>query len=198
MEKEPRLFVGADPDMHSQSIVVIDENGILKKIAIVKVHRRITGQEAIIAMAGELADRDFGAFRSTATAIESQEIAYTAREGRNPRSLLMLANVSGILLAQAARVCVTLYLPTPQAWKGSISKKIHQARVCKKMGWEFVTKSDYVIPSVDLSGVEVTGKLNSSDWKHILDSVGLALYARDTFLKAERRNKILQEINHDE
>lgn len=193
-----RLFIGADPDMHTQSLVVVDEKRKLRKIVQIKISRDIIGREAICAMAEAVASLGPDVIPAcTASAVESQEIAYTTKQGANPRSLLLLANVSGILLTKLYARCPLVSLPTPQMWKGSIPKKIHQARICKKMGWQYKVRSGYVVPDVDLDKVEIVGKLNPSDWKHILDSIGLALWVRSEFLKTERREAVLKEIRND-
>lgn len=197
--KQNRKFIGADPDMHSQSFVMVDEANKLRRIIQIKISSKLTGREAICAMADQVSHLESGSIPwCTAAAVESQEIAYTTKQGANPRSLLLLANVSGILLTKLYGRCPHVSLPTPQAWKGSIPKKIHQARICKRMGWDYTERSGYVVPSVDLRDVDIIGKITSSDWKHILDSVGLALWAREMFLKQERREKVLEDIRHEQ
>lgn len=186
-------FLGADPDMHAQSIVTIDNDLNLVRLVMLKVSSRTTGIDAVGAMLDQLGnllpDWVFGAH---AAAVEGQEIVYTARSGKNPRSLLHLAYVSGGLVAKVSPGCMHTELVMPQKWKGSIDKLIHQRRICRKMGWEYKEADGYVIPDVDLDDVNTCGKINPGDWKHIMDSVGLALWARDEYIKRERKKRHLK------
>jgi len=187
-------FMGADPDMHCQSIAIIDAELNLISLAVVKVKAAYTGTDAILHMADLITSLPDSCFSGCqAAAVESQEIAYTAKDGRNPRSLMLLANISGILVGQFSVFCHDIYLPAPQAWKGSVAKLMHQKRVCKRMGWEYTVRKDYVVPKDALTYTDVIGKVNDGDWKHIIDSVGLGLWAQSQYEKQQRIERFKNE-----
>lgn len=112
--------------------------------------------------------------------VEGQEISYTARSGGNPRSILFLATTAGGWLSQASDLATGKVLfPTPQKWKGTVPKRIHQSRIYKKLGIpsEVVgkDKNAYARP-VSTPDVLGANELNKADWKHVGDAAGLALW----------------------
>lgn len=84
-------------------------------------------------------------------------------------------------------------IPNPHTWKGDAHKHVHQARLCKKLGWKYTKrgssdKTKYCVPSEH--DIEHVGEdVNPGDWKHILDAVGLALYGLDHHLMLDRRTR---------
>ena len=187
-------FIGADPDLQTLSLAAVDENSVLREVLVIKNPKGLKGRPAAVELIKQL--WLYGHYIPsmaglvTAVAVESQEIAYSARSGANPRSLLLIAPISGALvyLGCSALACDHVYLPTPQAWKGSVPKQIHQARIFRQLGWEYEEKAGYCCPA---PGYEkkldylkcFNGKLNPGDWKHITDSIGLALWAKAGYEK---------------
>lgn len=194
-------FIGIDPDLHNTAIAGVDEGGKLLFLKVASVPKNIKGSDAVPFMAYEVrrALRGLSLAFHTYGVVESQEIAYTARMGVNPRSIIPLAQVAGACVAELIPVrkegAASVTVVSPQAWKGSVPKHIHQARTCKRMGWEFQTagtgKNQYCVPipaSMNLGCQDVYyGNITrESDWKHLLDAIGLALWLRD---KVEGRRK---------
>ena len=194
-------FIGADPDLQTLSLVAVDENSVLREVLVIKNLKGLTGRPASVELIGQLMahgsiypwfDHDVGAM-----AVESQEISYTAKTGANPRDLLLIAPISGALVAVGKLLeAEEVYLPTPQAWKGSVKKWVHHRRIFTKMGWECLEKKGYCCPAPGyeekLDYIECfNGKINPGDWKHITDSVGLALYAKAEYDKAKRKREVL-------
>lgn len=183
------VFIGVDPDLHATAIAILDGRGYVRDIHLTKVHDSIKGQDAVIAtveqvrdIVGLLREPDPIDSAKTWVVVESQEVSYSAKQGANPRSMIPVAQVAGIamgLLATLDRTSVSLALP--QKWKGSVPKHIHQARIAKMMGWEYRIaggKQPYVVPKPPRSFPGM-GKCTDSTWKHAMDAVGLALYARE-------------------
>lgn len=199
-------FIGADPDLQTLSLATVDENSVLCEVMVIKNLKGLKGREAAVELIGQLVHHGYSmpclSHPVAAMAVESQEIAYTAQSGANPRSLLTLAPISGALVfiahcADAERV----YLPAPQKWKGSVQKIDHHRRIFKRIDWEYEEKSGYCCPvpgyEKDLDFVKCfNGKLNPGDWKHITDSVGLALYAKAEYEKAKHKKMILERAGH--
>ena len=194
-------FIGADPDLHTLSLAAVDENSVLRGVLVVKNLKGLTGRPAALGLIGQLVscgDRfPWLDDPVAAMAVESQEISYTAQSGANPRSLLLLAPISGALvflgnLLEAEEV----YLPAPQAWKGSVKKQAHHKRIFGRIGWECQEKAGYCCPApgyeANLDYIKCfNGKLNPGDWKHITDSVGLALWAKAEYDKTKKKEKVL-------
>jgi hypothetical protein len=101
--------------------------------------------------------------------IEGQKIY--AGEQAQPNDLIKLAQLAGI----SAGICSSLYpskqiiIPQPREWKGSVPKRIHQARLYKKLGWGYKQTKTYAYPINPTVGKE----LNRGDWKHVGDAIGL-------------------------
>jgi hypothetical protein len=194
-------FIGADPDLQTLSLVAVDENSVLREVLVIKNLKGLTGRPASVELIGQLmtcgCPSRWLSDPLGAMAVESQEIAYSARSGANPRDLLLIAPISGALVAVGKLLeAEEAYLPTPQAWKGSVKKWVHHRRIFTKMGWECQEKKGYCCPA---PGYEekldyikcFNGKINPGDWKHITDSVGLALYAKAEYDKAKRKREVL-------
>jgi len=199
-------FIGADPDLHTLSLAAVDENSVLREVLVIKNLKGLKEREAAVELIHQLVHHGHSMpclrHPVTAMAVESQEIAYAAQSGANPRSVLAIAPISGALvfLAQCTDAEMVL-LPAPQKWKGSVKKIDHHRRIFKKMGWEYEEKSGYCCPVAGyrkhLEYIECfNGKLNPGDWKHITDSVGLALYAKSEYEKAKHKEMILKRAGN--
>jgi len=86
----------------------------------------------------------------------------------NVNSLIRLAASTGWLACLAGDIA---RLVTPQEWKGTVPKNIHQARTYSRFGWEYKQGKSYSYP------VGVFPEINRSLWSDMGDSLGLALYA---------------------
>lgn len=186
-------FIGIDPDTHATGIAVLSD-ATIQPVCFVGCCKAkgSTGGEAVIDMAAEL--QNFfdvnieDSFGFVAAAIEAQEISYTSRQGKNPRNLVTLAAVAGACLSNALKHLLTpyCYFPLPQRWKGSVPKTVHQARVLGRIGWksEIVGDRDigYARP-VSVPGDMELVNVGKTDWKHVVDAIGLALWCREQYLK---------------
>lgn len=106
---------------------------------------------------------------------------------------LAAGSISGALCAAfPADACprIEFMFPYPQEWKGSIPKDVHQRRTVAEIGLSHELKKGFPIPQkkwwdhVSVFGETPAGKdpkLAAGDWKDILDSWGLALWARSKY-----------------
>jgi hypothetical protein len=157
--------IGIDPDLHTTAYAVV-EDGEVVYAGVVSGDRSLKGKDAAAFMARYLVVQDglwAWAKGDGQVAVEVPRI-YPGAPSR-PSDLMHLSLVAGAAIA-ASRA---YYTPYPQAWKGSVPKEIHQARICKKLGWDYVARKDYVVPK----GQEYLGVL-PAQWKH-----GLALWAAE-------------------
>lgn len=184
------VIIGADPDMKQPSLAVIDyKSGKVLAVRVIKVAEKKTEWEGVV----ECVKAIRGCYRSLlqdlheptvlAACIEGQECSYSARVGANPRSIMFLANVAGALLGEAGYECGNLFFPSPNDWKGSVPKQIHQSRVLSSLGWDFekVGSADrgYARPTQELPTVMGSGEVTKGQWKHLVDAIGLGLWARN-------------------
>lgn len=189
-------FVGVDPDMHHTAIAVVDVDGQVVMVGMVKT-KDCKEREAIVEMSHALADyfmADELPRNIHTLVVESQEISYTAKSGKNPRSVMMLANISGAVLA-AAKVfysiqgqdCRNVFLVPPAEWKGQVPKQIQQARTLQRLGWGFIKTgpklTGYCYPEKVPTNVIGIENILQGEWKHVLDAIGIALWAHDSFIK---------------
>lgn len=180
------IYVNAfDPDLHhlgyarlflcGGEIDVID-------VRTLKVSKTRKGERAVRKMIQEI--REFSKVIKPADAlvVEGQQFYKTAKGKKiNPHSLLWLGQVAG---ACAMLPGDSLYFPRPVEWKKTVEKPIHQARTLTKLGWGYKQTKNYSRP---LHPPEEFGSILAEEWKHIVDAIGLALWAGEQELKKRRR-----------
>lgn len=198
-----RFFAGADPDIRKQSIAVVDEDSNV--VAIYMSKSKVTGRgNKAKFIVSQWATKNYpevikamiegGTIKFAAAAVEGQQIAYTHKTGANPQCLVDLAVQAGVLAGLFGTLDVpVIYIPTPQEWKGSVPKKIHQCRILKRLDWEYVMmgkSKPYPVPvDPEQHGDIIKGpdKINKSDWEDVTDSVALALWCRDKYMSNKKR-----------
>ncbi len=196
-----QYFIGCDPDTHACSFALVDDQDNVIELACCKVPDKLTGLDAVVAMGHALSNfwLQYGHLHSMAYAVEAQEVAYTARQkGANPRSLILVANVAGMALQAGMRSCLEVrpYMPYPSQWKGSVPKQIHQGRILDRLGCDFERvgkdpSTGYCRPTSGTERWAGAEELNKGDWKHVVDAIGLALWAREKYLADTARERAL-------
>ena len=171
-----KLYCGIDPDTKNTAIAIITEDGRLYDWAIVKTPSKVKGEEALPYLAK--------AFKSVALpycavcCVEGQRIYRNSQAA--PNTIITLANAAGVCLSWAVDNADKVCLAAPQEWKGTVPKPIHQARILRKAGWGAKKKSGYSVPILQDSQIDgPIGKIKDSEWKHLVDAIGLAHFARD-------------------
>jgi hypothetical protein len=110
--------------------------------------------------------------------VESQAIRHGS--AAVPKDILKLGQVAGGLAA----LCVAFHpglkvaMPFPSDWKGQTPKPIHQARIFSHLGIGCAQATEYSYPTgcKVIAAVRGAQALLKSDWKHVADGVGLALW----------------------
>ena len=176
------FFAGLDPGLDHIPFVEIDADEQVVNYFIARTPKD-KGQSAANTAASMTAAAINGlpTLHHTLFAVEGQ-MAYRARPGMrhaDPNSLIRIATVSGAAIAAGTSKGAVTLLPLPKDWN-TVPKHVNQARICTRMGWPYAKAGSgtgqYCHP-VDLS---VLGeKISKSSWKHLLDALGLALWAKD-------------------
>jgi len=191
------FYLGIDPDTRNVSIALLDDMYDCK-VVFLKAPTKLKGIQLVEYWASHLADRLEPLVRnftgiSVIAVVELQTASYTAKIGASPNDLLALANVGGMVAAVGlSKFCVKhCKFATVPEWKGSIPKSVNQCRTLGKMGLEYQTKGGkepYAVPLDYQKKIEIytDSKVNDSDWCDIMDSIGLAVYAKD---------KLKEELN---
>lgn len=205
------IYIGSDPDIHNFSCVAIDDDNNIVFIALSKT-KKVKGQkshEAACQMATDGVHRFIDWYVSSqlydghhikAIAVEGQKVVYTHRTGANPQDLIELASVAGSTLCALTMISkcspdpVMFLFPKPSEWKGSVPKPIHQCRTMTKAGLKYTKKGGshpYPVPDKDQLSEVITGpdKINDSDWADITDSLGLAIWAKEQYLKSQKKGR---------
>lgn len=105
--------------------------------------------------------------------VEGQQIY---RSTKQPSAIIKLAQQAGRLAAIADIYGTPVLMPLPRAWKGTIPKQIHQARLYRRLGWPYKLNKGktYAYPE------DRQGHLQSH-WKDIGDACGLAVWGHDQY-----------------
>lgn len=183
------LTIGIDPDLHNTGIAVVEDGKVILA-RVISIAENLKGADAVIEMA-QVVQRECHYLELEfevldAVVVEGQEI-YRGVTG-NPMDMLRIAQVAGAAVS-AWEASVT-FLPQPKEWKGSVPKHIHQKRTAAKAGWTRTKmmggKSPYVVPQ-GIGNVAGARDLRDSDWKHVMDAVGLAYWGAERLAKIRRR-----------
>jgi hypothetical protein len=124
--------------------------------------------------------------------VEGQKV-YANDKKSNPASLIKLARSSGIACAYLARSprCKGITIALPQEWKGSKQKHAHQAHILKQLGQVPVVKgsgtSRYCVPKDDFLN------LSQTEYKHVVDAIGMAMKLREDYLWNQKKEKFKDE-----
>ena len=207
------IFIGCDPDTQRTAWAAVADyhlSGLPRvlSVGLTKSDKGLKGRDAvksmILRMCGPCEARplDTGVPQAVRIAVEAQEIAYSAGQGVSPRSVAMLGPISGAAIACACRWwdVEAVEYPSPQAWKGSVPKAIHHARIAGKIGMAYKLhggERGYAGPNGPdawRSGNVPAGVqfLNNSDWKHVMDAIGLALWCKEEYNRNQNRDALLQ------
>jgi len=164
------MFLGVDPDLHNTGLAIADKNGNIVWVGCCSVPRDCKGSNAVIAMAKAL-DETLANYKMLHVVVEGQTINF--KQTRNPGDILHLAHVTGIIVGLLApRGWLSLFIPTPREWKGQVPKQIHHQRILDTLGWKYNVHPGYCVPinpPVDM-GIPLKG----TQWKHVVDAIGLA------------------------
>jgi hypothetical protein len=188
----PLRFAGADPDLIAASYVEVVEVGGAPLVSMVWLqklkHPPRESSLKVVAMKDMLRCADIGD-GVTAAAVESQNVSYTGKSNAaRPQDQIYLAQVAGQL--QMCMATDHTFVPLPAEWKGSMKGKwIHQRRLMKRLGWHFEKMGGQDPYPVPLDYKELCPASNKGDWKDINDSVGLALYAYDRWVREVRKKR---------
>ena len=172
-------YIGIDPDLHNLGLAIVDAEGDVAHVEVIRVPKSYVGELAVQKMIYELSGRIAVLSMSfppddLKAVIEGQQI-YSGTGQARPDSLLLLAQVAGAAAAVLAPHCTSLVIPRPRKWKGSVPKPIHQARVLGRMGWAYKKGQVYTIPT---NPPKHLTKLKPEEWKHVVDAIGLAQWGR--------------------
>lgn len=195
------VVIGIDPDTSAVGIGVVDAE--TKELRGVKVVRNKSGRKGpgrvmdmankcrgqISELLGELGHPDVALI-----VVENQTVRYSASKGVNPNNMIGLAQVAGALVCECFYETNNVAFPEPSKWKGSVPKQIHQNRILSKLHINAESvgsqSSGYARPKsperdLDPDKVVNLHSVSKSDWKHVVDGIGLALWGAD-LIKKER------------
>lgn len=190
------LFFGADPDLHTTGIALIDEHDQLTNAWCVRAKGK-QDRDGSAAMCQAIYAWRMTQFLdfSIAAAVEGQELYRGTGKGdtKNSRDILFLAPISGalmvVLTAFSGKELSPLYFPAPGGWKGQTPKQIKQARILEraKLKYKMSGSQDdgYCYP------LSTSFDIKQTEWKHVTDAIGLAQYARDRYFQEQGKAQFL-------
>lgn len=182
----PVYALGVDPDSKASGIALLELASPDAQPSIVTVDCVKT--KGYVEQMTELARRiDSMIFAFDIIVVEGQDI--TRGRTHNPASILQISAVSGAAIASATfrhRDRKLVAYPTPAAWTGGFDKATNQSRAFRKLDIEFSLtdgKKPYCVPKLSQF------KIRQGDWKHVSDSIALALWGIGQWQKAEKIRK---------
>jgi hypothetical protein len=189
------VYIGIDPDLQRPALAAVQGSDVVF-VACFKTSKskqqaavEEIAKEAMHWMDGVCDSLGFAGYHYpdlSGIAVEAQEI-YRGKT-KNPQDIAVLAASAGVLLgaARARWPHADAVFALPKDWKKGVPKRIHQARVLKRLGvpCELVGEkgTGYCVPLWPEGKLPIgEADLNRSDWKHVVDAIGLAVYAQSLF-----------------
>lgn len=176
------LVIGIDPDTKSTAVAVATKHKLIA-VGMIRPQQKlygVAGDSPAVAMARAL-QRQLPAFFTlygtiSAVVVEGQQIRHGA--SAPPADILQLALVAGACLGVCSPDLIPLLVPLPHDWKGNTPKPINQMRTFRAFGLEAEQRSEYCVPLDSPALQRVLGyqDVTASDWKHLGDAAGLALW----------------------
>lgn len=175
------IAVGIDPDTKSTGIATVQSyNGGFQilQVRLARAKGRLAADRRVEMAKSLLASincetLDIG-YLPTAVAVEWMKLR--PREKR-PNDIVNLNGIAGMCVAASALLYPEyLFTPIPQEWKGTVPKKIHQARILSRL---------HLMPDLTYQKGYGTGSVpGSADIPksmrtHVIDALGLAVWALD-------------------
>lgn len=171
------ICLGIDPDTKNTGLALVESHdcapvGIVYRVLHVAVASATgtTVQDRLVEMARSVNSALHVLLESMPVhriAIEWQRLR--PRGEKNPNSIVDLNGVAGMCLQAASAFLVRsqpLLTPIPADWKGQVPKDIHQKRILAKVGL-----------TEDLEGVPGAETMTKTQKGHVIDAIGLALWA---------------------
>lgn len=181
--------MGIDPDLHRCPIGMIwGLEGDRFSVKLAEVSKEKKDRKAMQSMCGMISglvhlqlsvNSDINTY---VVAVEGQEFLI---KGNAPfTDIGMLSAVTGAALGAAESHGATVYCPKPVEWKGNLPKHIHHARIARDLDFEVEIRGS----GKNAYGVPKDPKIRSllpliADWKHGMDALGLAAWARSEHKK---------------
>ena len=172
------VVLGVDPDTQATGLALLQgEKVLMVGLAAIDRHLepRPRGKDAAGLMAAIVGWKIRNVFKGHEYAVVEFPQVYKGKKV-DPNNLTLLAAVSGAVCAAVGHFHVHLTYPTE--WKGQTPKSIHQKRILKRIGWEFVDNGVKKCPTpIVPEDVKVIGDVPEGRWKEIVDAIGIALHA---------------------
>lgn len=176
------MYIGIDPDLHDLAVGIwMDGEPYGARVVHVPRRKGCVGQTAVLDMVERISQGivGVGGLLVSGVAVEAQTLRRRGpKQHKRPEDIVVLGNVAGaaLLAMKFAFPEARLLFPTPQGWKGSVPKAVHQARFYTDMGWgyEVMASGDYARP---LTPPAALHHVTPAQWKHVGDALMLARWA---------------------
>lgn len=187
MNTDP-YYVGIDPDLQRPALAIVQGQDVVY-VACMRTGKS-RRQQAVSDVAklsySWMKGIDLDSIHPRCPArivVEAQQIY--AGKTKNPQDICLLAAAAGASLASSLQVWPNAEpeFVLPRDWKKGVPKRIHQARVLSRLGIVPSPQGDkstgYCVPVWHGEAPRGAKELKKTDWKHVVDAIGLACYARD-------------------
>ena len=177
------IAVGIDPDTKSTGIAAVQsynggfqivQVGLARAAGKLAADRRREMSTSILAALRYMELET--PYAISAVAVEWMKIYRNSK--KRPNDIVNLNGIAGMCVSSASDIVNPNYLltPYPQDWKGSVPKKIHQARILSRL---------HLTPELSYAAGYGHGKVAGSNEipksmrTHVIDALGLAVWALD-------------------
>lgn len=166
------IFIGIDPDLHTTAIGALVEDRWY--VDVLRVDKALKEHDAMVQMC-RVVGSSVPDLVTDHAAVEGQEFILQGQA--RFKDIGLIGCVTGAVLASVR--ADTVLCPKPSQWKGNVPKHIHHARIGRDLGFAVEIaggQKGYGVPQ----DRELRARLPlTSDWKHAMDALGLALWCRE-------------------
>lgn len=174
------IAIGIDPDTKSTGVAAVQSYnggfqilhvGIVRAVGRLTSDRRREMAEGLLRqVSGSWLDLPY---TPTAVAVEWMKLRPTGE--KRPNDIVNVNGIAGMCVMAATQLQPEyLFTPIPQEWKGSVPKKIHQARILSRL--HLTPDLSYAAGYGTGNAPGSTGVLKSMR-THVIDALGLAVWA---------------------
>ena len=174
-------YMGVDPDTVRPSFALVNTEGSVIWLWCPKLKGRdLSGLGSVI-----LDKTDYHPAASVKYAAIEDQYIVDGKKADRLRKLCQNAGSCMVLTGLMYEIESAQYI-RPATWNGGFEKHVSGARTLRKLGWGHIRKGGQTPYCIPENPPDEFKHILAGEWKHLVDAIGLALYAKEIHDKEQR------------